>query len=248
MYIISSNNIIENINHLGFFKVKLFTNLKIGDYELISFAVTNQLYNVINNINNIFIINVIDKDIITELKIILPEGYYTIGDLINKINNIIQYELTMNYKNNLSINVSYSNISGKIIFNAEKCKIKLKFNKLKKTHILLGFRLNKSEKKNFLEIIKSDNVIDIFHLNTFVGVTIKESLLKSIKLSNHGECNWIFPMMNSFQSKIIYKKKDLPNPELKLKKEINHINIKFQNQDGNLLKNIDQWTIILKKK
>lgn len=248
MYTISSNNIININNSKQYFTVKLESDLKPGDYQLSFFAVTNQLYNVIDKLNNIFYIEIKDIKIndIFKIEIKIPQGYYTIGDLLNGINNSIKNALMMNYKNHYNITATYSNTSGKLTFKSlSNILIKLVFEKKYKTNILLGFRKIIS---NFLDEVKSDNVIDLFHLNTFVGVTIKESFLKHIKLSNGDECNWIFPMTNGFQNKIIYTSDITVNPTLKIKKKINIINMKFQNQDGILLKNIDQWTIILKKK
>jgi hypothetical protein len=241
MYSVSSNNIKKVDN--DYFNVKLCTTLKTGDYDLVHFCATNQLYNIIKNCNDMFTIELTEyEDDYKQISIIIPEGNYSIYDFINSVNKLIHYELTMIYKNHLKIILSYNNINGKLTFTPTKCKIKLIFSENNICNILLGFR---HSVKDFSDIITSDNVIDLYHLNSFVGINIKESLIKPIRLSDSTECNWIFPMDNAFQSKKVFMvtKQYL----LKLRNATDELNIKFYNQDGILLKEMDQWTFLLKK-
>jgi hypothetical protein len=166
------NNISNNYNLMDKFKIKLkeeyqylqleifnienkseytwtFDNMitNIISIQLISYSIPQSVYNIQNNINNIFKILIGNEESYDEFEILIEEGKYTIEELINYINNKLddggEVQVILKLDNDQKISI-VSNETIKLVIN-----------------FLLDKNLGFSKCDNFSNIHKANNIWDL---------------------------------------------------------------------------------------
>uniref|UniRef100_A0A6C0H801 Uncharacterized protein n=1 Tax=viral metagenome TaxID=1070528 RepID=A0A6C0H801_9ZZZZ len=166
------NNISNNYNLMDKFKIKLkeeyqylqleifnienkseytwtFDNMitNIISIQLISYSIPQSVYNIQNNINNIFKILIGNEESYDEFEILIEEGKYTIEELINYINNKLddggEVQVILKLDNDQKISI-VSNETIKLVIN-----------------FLLDKNLGFSTCDNFSNIHKANNIWDL---------------------------------------------------------------------------------------
>lgn len=219
------------------YHIDLGKRIKVKQIEIINGIFTKNIYNITNN--NIFYYQFIDIDNI--LSITFPPGYYTIDKFIDYFNK--------NQKENRNININIF-VNNNVTFKSEyKFRIRMDFSN---SIDILGFR-NIGLPGSITEYGKVINNNDLYE-----GEYCKDIICPQIKFNNEG---YILMLLNNFNNintvntNINFFTKIIPNNHktlivpnkiiLDTEQEISCLDIKFINNNGDVIYFEDDHSIIL---